>query len=265
MATLSKNGTTYTLSGPSDAPVVALIHGLGLNRHTWREHVPALSQRYRVLNYDLYGHGESVAPPVTASLTLFAQQLRELCDELRIDQCALVGFSLGGMINRRFAMDYSQRASALAILNSPHERDPAAQKLVEERASQTTAGGAAATIDSTLERWFTADFLATRTDLVNEIRDWVLGNDPASYVQCRWVLANGVIELIHPQPPITTPSLVITCENDSGSTPAMAMAIAAEIGDAQTLIVPALQHMGLVERPDVFVNAVLGFLDETLA
>jgi pimeloyl-ACP methyl ester carboxylesterase len=85
------------------------------------------------------------------------------------------------------------------------------------------------------------------------------------YTQCRQVLANGVVELIRPTPPIVQPTLVMTAENDSGSTPAMSHAIAAEITGAQTIIVPALQHMALVEAPSQFTEPVLRFLDEALA
>ena len=82
MADKSENGSVYELSGPAKAPVVVLIHGLGLNRHVWQWHEPALASRYRVLNYDLFGHGESAPPPVKPSLTMFADQLLGLLDFL---------------------------------------------------------------------------------------------------------------------------------------------------------------------------------------
>ena len=63
MAERSDNGSVYELSGPVDAPVVVLIHGLGLNRHVWQWHEPALASGFRVLNYDLFGHGDSAPPP----------------------------------------------------------------------------------------------------------------------------------------------------------------------------------------------------------
>ena len=63
MTQRSSSGTVYELTGPKDAPVIALIHGLGLNRHTWEAHEPVLAAQYRVLNYDLYGHGASAPPP----------------------------------------------------------------------------------------------------------------------------------------------------------------------------------------------------------
>jgi len=57
------------------------------------------------------------------------------------------------------------------------------------------------------------------------------------------------------------PSLVMTCAHDSGSTPDMSYAIASEIEGADTIIVPALQHMGLVEKPMLFAEPVRSFLD----
>jgi pimeloyl-ACP methyl ester carboxylesterase len=257
-------GTAYELSGPEAAPVVVLIHGLGLNRQIWQWHEPALAARYRVLSYDLFGHGESAPPPETASLSVFSDQLRDLLVELGIARCAIVGFSLGGMINRRFALDHPERAAALAILNSPHERGPEAQRLVEKRAAQVVGGGSEATIDSALERWFTPEFRAARPGVMALIRQWRAGNDAESYPQSCMVLAAGVTELIRPDPPITAPTLVMTGEKDSGSTPAMSRAIAAEILGAETIIVPRLQHMGLVEEPSLFAEALLRFLDRAL-
>jgi pimeloyl-ACP methyl ester carboxylesterase len=259
------NGTVYELSGPEDAPVIALIHGLGLTRGTWDGHLPALAQCYRVLTYDLFGHGESAAPPELPTVTLFSEQLLGLMDALGIGRCAAVGFSLGGMINRRFAIDHPDRLAALGILNSPHERGPEAQALVEERARQSDAGGPGATLDATIARWFTPGFIAAHPDAIARVRGWVLANDPVSYAQCRFVLARGVVELIRPEPPITAPALVMTCENDSGSTPAMSRAIAGEIEGSECIIVPRLQHMGLVEQPALFTGPLLRFLDRVFA
>lgn len=260
MQATATNGTVFELTGRQGAPVVALIHGLGLTRETWTGILPALSARYTILNYDLAGHGQSAPPKRKPDLALYAEQLRDLMDELGIDKAALAGFSLGGMINRRFAMDHPERVSALAILNSPHERGPEAQKLVEQRAAETGAGGPGATLDATIERWFTPQFRRERDDVVQRIRRWVLANDPVTYAQCRQVLANGVIELIRPDPPITHPVLVITCENDSGSTPAMSRAIASEIAGAEAVIIPGLQHLGLIERTELFARPLMSFL-----
>ena len=260
VAKTARNGSRYTLQGPADAPVLALIHGLGLNRHIWQEFETRFKSRYRVLSYDLYGHGESADPPVRPSVRLYAQQLIGLMDELGIERCVAIGFSLGGMINRRMALDHPDRVSALVILNSPHERGAEAQALVEQRALDSAAGPGA-TLDATIERWFTAEFRNRHGDYIQQVRDWVLANDAANYVRAREVLAFGVVELIRPQPPLALPTLVMTCEHDSGSTPAMSQAIGGEIDGAAVIIVPGLKHMGLVENPGFFVNAIFEFLE----
>lgn len=258
-------GTAYDLTGPEGAPVVVLIHGLGLARGvTWRAIAPVLAKRYRVLSYDLPGHGETAPPEGPVSLSALSAQVIGLMDALGIARAALVGFSLGGMINRRCVMDHPERVAGLAILNSPHERDHQAQKMVEASARDSSTGGPAATIEAAIERWFTPEFKNHSSDLVDEVRATVLASDPASYAAHRRVLAEGVTELIRPQPPITHPTLVMTCEQDSGSTPAMSHAIASEIEGAETVIVPGLRHLGLLEQPGRFTPPVLDFLDRCL-
>jgi pimeloyl-ACP methyl ester carboxylesterase len=262
MPETSQNGSVYEISGPAAAPVIVLVHGLGLNRRIWDSFVPRFAQRFRVLTYDLLGHGESAPPPPNPTLTTFSEQLLELLDELAIAQCSIVGFSLGGMINRRFAMDHPDRLRAIVILNSPHERTLEAQAQVEQRALDSAAGGPGATLDATIERWFTNDFIVSHPDFIATVRGWVLGNDAESYALCRQVLAFGVIELIRPQPPIIHPTLIMTCEYDSGSTPEMSQTIAGEIAGAQVIVVPGLQHMGLTENPSFFVAAIAEFFEQ---
>ena len=254
------NGTAYSLSGPENGSVVTLIHGLGMNRVLWKPFETALTNHHRVLSYDILGHGESTRPDDPLSLQWFSDQLQDLLNELGIERCAVVGFSLGGMINRRFALDHPERTSALVILNSPHERTTQAQQLVEERVRDTALGGPGATIDTSLKRWFTPQFLATDDPIIHKVRTWILGNDPQTYTEARQVLASGVTELVRPPQPIETPTLVMTCENDSGSSPEMTYAISREIAGSRAVVIPGLQHMGLSEQPGMFICEILDFL-----
>ena len=263
---VSQDGTAYDLIVPQDAPLVVLIHGLGLTRHsTWGQIVPSLAQEFLVLSYDLCGHGETSLPTGPVRLTQLAQQLIALLDFLSLEGGALIGFSLGGMINRRVAIDYPDRVTALAILNSPHERGEEQQKLVEDRARTTSSGGPGASLDVTISRWFTDAFRTNYSDQVALIRDVVLANDANNYAAHRQVLAEGVVELIRPDPPLTHPSLVITCQNDTGSTPAMSHAIAKEISGAETIIIPNLQHLGLIEAPSAFADPIASFLRKKIS
>lgn len=260
-AGLTADGTAFDISGPDGAPVMVLIHGLGLCRRLWDDHLPALAAGHRVLRYDLYGHGDSAPPPAPASLTVYADQLARLCDHLDIASPVIVGFSIGGMINRRFAMDYPGRAAALIILNSPHDRGPQAQQQVEARAAAVRDEGRMATMDAALDRWFTPEFRRDMPSVMQLVRAWREIVDPESYAEAAMVLAVGVRELVRPQPPISCPTLVVTCAHDSGSTPSMSRSIGTEIDGAEVQIVERLQHLGLIEEPAAFTGPILAFCE----
>ncbi|WP_420862878.1 alpha/beta fold hydrolase [Algirhabdus cladophorae] len=255
----AKDGTAYDLMGPEGAPLIVLIHGLGLCRQIWQPVLPEFAG-FRVLNYDLYGHGESGPAPEEVSLSLYARQIAGLMEEVGVTKAHIVGFSIGGMINRRFALDFPDRVASLCILNSPHDRGPALQAQVEARAKTVLDQGAMATMDSALQRWFTPEYLVVG-DGPDKVIAWRGHVHPESYAGAAWVLANGVVELTNPTAQITAPSLVMTCENDTGSTPAMSHAIAAQIPEAQTKIIPHLQHLGLMEDPQAFAVPIREFLE----
>ena len=168
------------------------------------------------------------------------------------------------MINRRFALDYAGRLSALAILNSPHDRGDEAQILVEARAAAVRSEGAMATMEAALERWFTHDYRTSHPDFMEMVRAWRRQADAQSYAEAAWVLATGVKELTRLTTPVNVPTIVITSENDSGSTPDMAAIIAKEIDQAEIRIVPELKHLGLMEQPQSFALPVIEFFREFL-
>ena len=258
---MAPDGTAYELEGPATAPVVVLIHGLGLNRQCWQWTIPALTDCYRVLCYDLYGHGQSAPPLETPSLSLFGQQLAALLDHCKIERAVIVGFSLGGMIARRFAQDAPERTAALAILHSPHQRTAAAQDAILKRVDQARDEGPQATVEAALDRWFTTPFRTANPRMMELVRSWVTANNIGIYHTIYRVLADGIDEIVAPVPPICCPTLVLTGDEDYGNGPEMSRAIADEIKGADCVILPGLRHMALAEDPDT-VNAVLrGFLD----
>lgn len=258
------HGTAYDLTGPDGAPVVVLVHGLGLNRAVWQWMTPDLAQHFRVLTYDFLGHGESPPPTGQPELRDLSEQLRALLDHLQIPRAAIIGFSLGGMVARRLAQDHPTRVSALVILHSAHQRSEKAQAAILFRVAQAEDHGPAATVELALERWYTDACRAARPDLMDLTRKWVLANDPKVYPKLYRILAHGIDEITAPTPPITKPTLVITGDEDYGNGPEMSAAIAAEIPGARLLILKGLRHMALAEDPQAVNRPVMDFLTEVL-
>lgn len=257
----SADGTAYVYHR-RQAPTVVLIHGFGLNHSMWQWQVEALQPRYSVLVYDLIGHGDSAVPQQTPCLSLFSQQLLTLLDHLNIQDAIVAGFSLGGMICRRFAMDHPQRVWALAILHSAYKRTDAARAAIQSRVHQAQREGPSATVDAALERWFSDDYRQDHNDVMERIKQLILANDEFVYPTIYQVLVDGVDELVAPKVTISCPTLVMTGEQDFGNSVDMAHAIAAEIADARVVVLPALRHMAMMEAPELFNQHLLGFVDQ---
>lgn len=266
MTAVKINGTTCERQGNVAAPAIVLIHGLGLNRACWQWMVPALlSAKYQVITYDLFGHGDSITPSEKPSLSMFADQICTLLDHFELPRAAIVGFSLGGMIARKFAQEYPEKTAAMGVLFSPHTRSKDAQKAIQTRVEQAKTQGPAATVGAAISRWFTADHQRQNPDQMDLVRNWVLANDIGIYHQIYDVFANSLPEVVDPSPPIAAPSLVLTADQDFGNGPEMAQAIYAEIPNAELHILPDLRHMAMAENPNAVNSILLQFLDKTIS
>src|SRR5213078_105193 len=105
---------TWFQAGRGD--LLILVHGLADDHRAWRRTLPDLLLRHRVLMYDLRGHGETTLGEADGSLRQLGQDLVALLDALEIEHARVAGFSLGGTIAMRAAIDHPDRASALALV-----------------------------------------------------------------------------------------------------------------------------------------------------
>jgi pimeloyl-ACP methyl ester carboxylesterase len=109
----SSAGLFYEVSGAGD-PVV-LIHAFSVDRRMWAPQIAALERRFRVVRYDLRGHGNSAAPSTPYSAH---DDLRSVLDALGITRATLVGLSAGSTLAIDFAIAYANRVERL-VLASP--------------------------------------------------------------------------------------------------------------------------------------------------
>ena len=110
------------LAGPEDGLAVILLHGFPESHRTWRELVPLLSDKLRLVMPDQRGFGDSDRPQEVEAYkteTLLAD-LFGLADTLGLAKFALVGHDWGGAIAWAAAIKGDRRISRLAIINSPH-------------------------------------------------------------------------------------------------------------------------------------------------
>lgn len=107
---------TYRLAG--NGPLVLLIHGMAGSATTWKQVMPALSERFTVLAPDLFGHGESDKTKGDYSLGAMASVLRDLVVALGYKRATVVGQSYGGGIAMQLAYQYPERCERLVLVNA---------------------------------------------------------------------------------------------------------------------------------------------------
>jgi 3-oxoadipate enol-lactonase len=98
-----------------------LIHGLGSSTSGWAQQVPEFSKKYRVIAFDVRGHGQSDKPRGPYSIPLFAEDTSELITSLGISPTHIVGISMGGAIALQLAVDYPETVKSLVIVNMTSE------------------------------------------------------------------------------------------------------------------------------------------------
>lgn len=119
-ATVDGVGIFYREAGPADAPVVLLLHGFPTSSHMFRNLIPALADRYRVIAPDYPGFGESDAPDHTQFAYTFAHYadlMDGLLGELGATRYAMYVMDYGAPVGYRLALKHPERVSALIVQN----------------------------------------------------------------------------------------------------------------------------------------------------
>ena len=263
MKTFNHNGSSINLIS-SKGPHLILVHGLGLNKEMWEWQTNELSKHFSVVTYDLIGHGQSVDPKGKLNLDMFSDQILDIIDFLSIKRTAIAGFSLGGMIARKFAIKHGNKLWALAILNSAHKREKKARDAVQLRVNKVIQDGPKATTEDALNRWFTEKYRKNNPEIINKIRNWVLANKKDVYPNAYQVLVDGVDELLEPILNINCPTLVLTGDEDYGNSPQMSMEISKQIKGSRLEILSGLKHMALVEDAPTVNKIIIEFLIDNI-
>ncbi|HVR67892.1 MAG TPA: 3-oxoadipate enol-lactonase [Verrucomicrobiae bacterium] len=244
------NGTeiAYRLDGPENAPVVVLSHSLSTTMEMWRGQVPMLAAKYRVLRYDMRGHGESAAPQGSYNFDMLAKDVVGLLDHLKIERAAFVGISIGGMIGQGLGINHGSRLSGLVLANTTSEPPP--KEMWDERIAQVEKGGMESQVQSTLGRWFTEPYRRGNPAVMEWIAGMIRNTPTAGLIGCgRAIQSLGYANHLRK---ITAPTLVIAGDQDLGTTPAMGKVIAGRIPQAQFRVIKGASHISAVEKEAEF-------------
>jgi pimeloyl-ACP methyl ester carboxylesterase len=96
---------------------LVLIHGWSCNLDYWRDSIPDLAKRNRVIAIDLPGHGQSDKPEIAYTMDLFARAVDAVMRDAKVERAVLVGHSMGTPVARQFYRKYPQKTLAIVIVD----------------------------------------------------------------------------------------------------------------------------------------------------
>ena len=170
---VSVNGVRLHVDARGEGPPILLLHGFTGSARTWEPFHAAWGGR-RIIAPDLLGHGRSDCPadPQRYSLTATAADLRALLDALGVERCTVLGYSMGGRVALRFAVEAPARVAGL-ILESTSPGIGAPQ----DREARVRADGALAArierqgVPAFVDHWQALPLFRTQAALPQRVRD----------------------------------------------------------------------------------------------
>jgi 3-oxoadipate enol-lactonase len=244
----------YFEAGRGD-PVV-LIHGLGDDHRAWRKVVAPLMLTRRIILYDFRGHGGTGLGSPKGSLRQLADDLVVLLDGLAIERAVLAGFSLGGTIAMRTAIDRPGRVSALALVATSSRVNSAARDWYRERADMVERGhpDLRAALDRDTEAVYRNRPAEAAAGLLIRRQSTA---DPRGYANACTAMAGLKDEPLDGElGAISVPAVVLAGDNDQHCPPRAGQIIAERITGAALQVFADTGHPLAAERPAEVAAAI---------
>lgn len=245
---------------------LVLLHAFPCNRSMWAPQISTLTQTHqiRVITPDFRGFGESYIPEGPYPVETLADDIAALLDALQIETCALGGLSLGGYVAFAFYRKYGARLRALILADTRPQADTDANRAAREELAQLAEReGSRAVAERQLPRMFTPATLQDPTGITARLRAMMEAANPTGIAGAlRGIALRPDSTDLLPQ--ITCPTLLITGEEDVITPPADARLMAERIPNAQLSIIPRTGHISNMERPEVFNQLLVAFLEGSI-
>lgn len=276
------------IAGPRDAPPIILLHGFPESHRTWREMVPRLKHRFRLIMPDLRGFGASDRPSDTNAygFDYGVADLLALAKVLGLQRFNLVGHDFGGVVAWTAAQAHPDKLERLTIINAPHPfifQKSLIEDVEQRKASQYINAfklpGAERLITADLDRFFeqaiaahAADTRILEADRQAYLAEW--SQPGAMKAMLSWyrnakllvpppLLAVPLPDaLLRLAPKITVPTLVIWGMQDRALLPVQLEGLDRIIDQLAIVRLPNAGHFVPWEAPDAAAEATGAFLSD---
>ena len=239
----------------NDYPTI-FIHGVGLDNTMWYPQKEYLKNK-SIIFYDLLNHGKSKSGFKELSFDLFSDQLIKLIKKLNLKKINLVGFSIGALIAQHFTSIYYNKINKLVLIASVYKRSKNQISKVKKRYKKAK-NGENITQDS-IDRWFTKDFLKKNKNVQDFFYRLLESKNNNDFLSAYKLFVESDKYFINFKNFIM-PTLIMTGENEIGSTPKMSKDIQKEIKNSKIYIIKNAKHGATIEKSDLVNKKLVNFL-----
>jgi 3-oxoadipate enol-lactonase len=247
----------YEWIGREDAPVLVLSSSLGTTLSLWEPQLEAFARFFRVLRYDMRGHGGSSVTSGPYSIKMLAQDLLGLLDELQVSSAAYCGISIGGVIGQWLAIHAPQRFYRMVFSNTAAKIGTSDGW--NQRMEQVRHKGMSSVADAVVARWFTEKFMSAQPETIGAMRKMLLGCDPEGYTAACAAIRDMNLRALASS--IRAPVCILGGAHDPATTMEDARWLHQQIAGS-CLVELQTSHISNVEAATEFNAAVLQFLGE---
>jgi 3-oxoadipate enol-lactonase len=246
--------THYRIDG-SGVRWVTFVTGIANDLTMWDGQVPAFAADFRILRYDLRGHGGSAATRGDYSVSLLVEDLLALLNQLRIRTTSLVGLGLGGAIAQAFAIEHPGRVEALIPCCCRARMVPDFAAMWHKLRGTVQREGLEAIVEPTVQRWFSEDFKAAHPEVLEKIRKMIRGTTVDGYLGVTAAFLG--LDLKERLREIKAQTLYVSGAQDKlGGPPELMKGLSERVKGAQHVSVPNAAHIANIQNPEGF-NQVL--------
>jgi 3-oxoadipate enol-lactonase len=242
----------YSEKGDHGSPVIIFIHGFPFNKSMWDLQVDAFKDKYRLITYDIRGHGNSEAGNEDFSIDLFVSDLIGLMDALKINRATLCGLSMGGYIALNAAGKYTKRFDALVLADTQCIADTQEAKEKRMMAIESIRkNGVEKYAEESVKNLFASETFRTRIKTVANVREMIEKTTEQSL--CNTLLALSVRnETCNIPPEINIPVLIMVGKEDKLTPPSAATFMHEKIKGSLLKILDHAGHLSNMENPEEF-------------
>lgn len=249
----------YEIDGREGAPWVTFVTGIANDVTMWDGQVPALESEFRILRFDLRGHGGSQATEPPYSFDMLIDDLLGLWDRLGIERSSLVGLGLGGALAIGLATRHSQRLIKLVPSCCRAKMEPDFAAIWPGFVKTVQQHGMEGMVEPTVQRWFTDDFKAANPEVLDKVRRMIRGTDARGYYGC--IAAFLTLDFFKDMGAIRVPTLFVSGADDHlGGPPAIMQGLADAVSGARHVSVPNAAHICNIQNPSGYNTVLAEFL-----